>query len=90
MQILVKRIKLFCHDHPGEAPAGSEWVFNILDNAEFQAKYGHMNYRNFPVYAAELVKRWNTLLPAFWKYELAEPVVLSWSDIESGPVIKDA
>ena len=70
MQILVKQTKLFFDGNIGEAPAGTTRIFNILDNSEFNGLYGHMNYRNFKMYANILCDKWNSQQPKNWRYEV--------------------
>jgi hypothetical protein len=70
MQLEVRSTKLFYDGNEGEAPAGSTRTVNLLENAEFLAKYGHCPINRLPEYAAEMVARWNRLQPKNWRYEL--------------------
>lgn len=71
MLIPVIRTKLFYSGELGEAPAGSETIFDMAKNHEFLSRYGYRPGQNWPEYAEELIRRWNALGAPNWKYTLA-------------------
>lgn len=69
MEIIVRCVKLFSHDTPGELPAGSYVDFDVTQHEKFEP-FIVKSKADWPTYAQTVVDGWNRELPDFYSYTI--------------------